>query len=155
MLRHQRCSHREQAWKGDGRKWLGDSASASAAGAAPRSRRLRDDRGHRQLDVLRNGRQEPALVARDGVAGHPELCGKFPLRKAEEEPLTTQLPTGQAEAGYPREHRRSTVIVRPLRVVCAWCRRELAPGANPAPTTSHGICETCFARVEAEELAAV
>lgn len=30
--------------------------------------------------------------------------------------------------------------VRDLRLVCAWCTREIAPGIEP---TSHGICRAC------------
>jgi len=31
-----------------------------------------------------------------------------------------------------------------LRIECAWCGREMAPGGNP---TTHGICEACLTRV--------
>ena len=31
-----------------------------------------------------------------------------------------------------------------LRIECAWCGREKAPGGNP---TTHGICEACLTRV--------
>ena len=35
----------------------------------------------------------------------------------------------------------------PVRVVCAWCGAELAPGADPP---SHGICDPCAAAFRAE-----
>ncbi|MFN8506283.1 MAG: hypothetical protein U0547_01800 [Dehalococcoidia bacterium] len=34
-----------------------------------------------------------------------------------------------------------------LRIQCAWCGREMAPGANP---TTHGICDACLARVSGQ-----
>jgi hypothetical protein len=35
----------------------------------------------------------------------------------------------------------------PIRVVCAWCGAELAPGVDPP---SHGICDRCAAAFRAE-----
>jgi hypothetical protein len=63
--------------------------------------RLRHERSHRQLDVLRNRRQEASFISGDCVSGHSESRSEFLLGEAEEEPLTTQLPTGQAPGRLP------------------------------------------------------
>lgn len=34
-----------------------------------------------------------------------------------------------------------------MRIVCAWCQKEVRAGAEP---TSHGICDPCKAKVERE-----
>jgi CRISPR/Cas system-associated protein Cas10 (large subunit of type III CRISPR-Cas system) len=34
-----------------------------------------------------------------------------------------------------------------MRIVCAWCKREVRAGAEP---TSHGICDACKVEVEKE-----
>lgn len=54
-----------------------------------------------QFDVLRDGREEAALIPRDGVSCHTELRCEFALSETEEEPPFPKLPTGQAEVRLP------------------------------------------------------
>ena len=37
-------------------------------------------------------------------------------------------------------HTPTPPLAKPLRVVCAWCKREMSPGVAP---TSHGLCKDC------------
>ncbi len=64
--------------------------------------RLSHERLDGELDILRDGRQEAAFVASDGVSRHAEPFCQFALGETEEEPLTSKPPTGQA-AGRLRE----------------------------------------------------
>jgi hypothetical protein len=59
----------------------------------------------------------------------------------EEAPRATQGgPMTPKEAYVIREKILARFRERPMRRVCAWCQRELAPGREP---TTHGICEAC------------
>ena len=57
---------------------------------------------------------------------------------------------GNTFAGYS-EVGRSLIEPAPwrMRVVCAWCKRELVSGDLGAQT-SHGSCEACAARLLGE-----
>ncbi len=76
---------------------------ASLASVSPLVARARfgDQALHGQFDVLRDSRQEAALVPCDCVASHAELVSEFLLSETEEEPLTSKLPTGQVEGRLP------------------------------------------------------
>ena len=82
--------------------------SASIAFLALPPHRLSEQRLHCQFDVLRDRWQNTALVPRDGISRHAESRCQFLLREAEEEALTTQLPTGQADGRLLNEHSGST-----------------------------------------------
>ena len=84
-------------------------SSASISSLAARRARFRYQGSNGQLDVLRDGREEPALIAGDRVSGHTEPLGEFALRETEAEPLTAKLPAGQVMTGYLREHGRVNV----------------------------------------------
>jgi len=56
---------------------------------------------HGQRDVLRDTRQEAALVPRDRVAGHSQFLRQFGLSETEAEPLFTKLPAGQLRRMLP------------------------------------------------------
>jgi hypothetical protein len=34
-----------------------------------------------------------------------------------------------------------------MRVVCAWCEKEISPGLSQEKGISHGICEECTKKV--------
>jgi hypothetical protein len=36
-------------------------------------------------------------------------------------------------------------VVSPAQRICGWCRKEIAPGSQPA---TYGICHRCFVQVE-------
>jgi len=38
-----------------------------------------------------------------------------------------------------------------MRIVCAWCGKEIGKKENDDEEVSHGLCEECFAKLEAEK----
>ena len=38
-----------------------------------------------------------------------------------------------------------------MRIVCAWCGKEIGKKGNDDEEVSHGLCEECFAKLEAEK----
>ncbi len=39
-----------------------------------------------------------------------------------------------------------------MKRICSWCGRTLGIGPGPAELETHGICETCSARLEIDAL---
>lgn len=38
-----------------------------------------------------------------------------------------------------------------MRIVCAWCGKEIGKKENDDEEVSHGLCEECFAKLEAKK----
>jgi hypothetical protein len=52
---------------------------------------------------------------------------------------------GQQPEGPAPRTTADHAVVSPAQKICGWCRKEIAPGSQPA---TYGICQRCFLQVE-------